>query len=266
MKLENKIAVVTGGGRGIGRAICLAFAREGADIVVAANVLEDVNKVSGEIEGLGRKSLPFVLDVTKPDQIQALVDKTIDTFGKVDILVNSAGIVGQRSFIFNSDDENWRKIIEINLFGTYYCMKAFLPKIMDQQAGRIINLGSIAGKQASPTNTAYAASKHGVIGITRSVAAEVALLGLVDITVNAICPGIVETTMVTGDGGVLDELGRLTGKTKDAVLQEHILPMSLQKRMQAPEEIADMAVYLASDSARSITGQAINVDSGTIFY
>lgn len=265
-KLEDKVAVITGGGRGIGKAIALTFAREGADVAVASNIEEEVQSVAREIEEMGVKALHFFLDVTKPDQVARFVDAVVEKLGKVDILVNSAGIVGKRNFIFLSDDDNWRTIIDVNLFGTYYCIKAFLPKIMEQKSGSIINLASIAGKQPSPTNSAYSASKHGVIGVTRSVAAEVGLMGLGAITVNAICPGVVDTAMVFGKDGMLEELARLTGQSVEEVLEQRIKPMSIQKGLQTPEEIADMALFLASESGRSITGQAINVDGGTIFY
>lgn len=265
-KLKDKVAVITGGGRGIGKAIALTFAKEGADVAVAANVEEDVKTVAREIEELGARALHFLLDVTKPDEVGLFVNEVVDKFGKVDILVNSAGIVGKRNFIFLSDDDNWREIIEVNLFGTYNCIKAFLPKIMEQKSGRIINLGSIAAKQPSPTNSAYCASKHGVIGITRSVASEVGLMGLGEITVNAICPGIVDTSMVFGKDGVLEELSRLTGQSVEEVLEQRIKPMSIQKGLQTPQEIADIALFLAAETGRSITGQAINIDGGTTFY
>jgi NAD(P)-dependent dehydrogenase (short-subunit alcohol dehydrogenase family) len=190
----------------------------------------------------------------------------VDRFGQVDILVNNAGVVGKRFFIFQSDDEIWRRTIEVNLFGTYNCTKAFLPVIMKQGAGRIINIASISGKQASPTNSAYCASKHGVIGLTRTVASELSLIGLTGITCNAICPGVVDTGMLTGPGMILDELSKLLGKSREAVLEETIKPMSLQKRVMEPQEIADMAVYLASDAGKGLTGQAINVCGGSVFY
>jgi NAD(P)-dependent dehydrogenase (short-subunit alcohol dehydrogenase family) len=263
--LKGRVAVITGGGGGIGKAIALKFAGQGADIALG-DLGTSAEPVAGQITALGRKALHQTLDVTKPEEVARFVDAVAVKFGKIHILVNCAGIVGKRSFIFMADDDNWRKIIEINLFGTYNCIKAVLPKIMEQKWGRIINMGSIAGKQASATNSAYCASKHGVIGITRSVATEVGLMGFGDITVNAICPGVVETSMVFGKDGVLEELSRLTGQSIEEVLEQRIKPMSIQKRLQTPDEIADMALYLASESARSITGQAINVDGGTTFY
>ncbi|MGO9566964.1 MAG: SDR family NAD(P)-dependent oxidoreductase [Desulfomonilaceae bacterium] len=266
LKLKDRVAVVTGGGRGIGRAICLAFAREGAHVVVAADVENEVNEVAETVRGFGRRALAAQLDVTDPDDIRSLVELTTEEFGKVDILVNNAGVVGKRAFIFQSDSDEWRNTIEVNLFGTYNCTKAFLPKIVEQGKGRIINMASISGKQASPTNSAYSASKHAVIGLTRTVAAELGLLGLPGITVNAICPGVANTGMVTGPGGVLDELARLLQIAPEVVLEERIKPMSIQRRLIEPEEIAEMVVFLASEAAGGITGQAINVCAGSVFY
>ena len=266
MKLKGKVAVVTGSGRGIGRCIAVTFAREGADIVVASDLEGEVISVSEEIESLGRKVLPAVVDVTNTDHVRLLAEKTKDKMGGVDILVNNAGVVGKRFFLFLSDDDIWRRTIEVNLFGVYYCTKAFLPMIIERREGRIINMASISGKQASPTNSAYAASKHGVIGITRTMAAELGGMGLYDITVNAICPGVVNTEMIHGSGGAIDQIAGLLQISRDAVVEEYIKPMSIQRRLVDPEEIADMALYLASDAAKGITGQAINVCGGSVFY
>ena len=266
MKLQGKVAVVTGGGRGIGRAICLALASEGAEVVVAADVEEEIRSVGEEIQKQGGTALPVEVDVTDPFSVARLVDQTKGRFGKADILVNNAGVVGKRFFIFQSDDEIWRHTIEVNLFGTYNCTKAFLPLIMEQGRGRIINIASISVKQASPTNSAYAASKHGVIGLTRTVAKEMGLLGFTGITVNAICPGVVNTGMLTGQGMILDELADLLNTSRENILEETIKPLAIQNRVIEAEEIADMAVYLASEAGKGITGQAINVCGGSVFY
>jgi len=266
LKLKDRVAVVTGGGRGIGRAICLAFAKEGCHLVVAADVEGEVDEVADLVRASGQRAMSAKVDVTEPAEVQSLAERTVEEFGRVDIFVNNAGVVGKRAFVFQSDSAEWRNTLEVNLFGTYNCTKAFLPKIVEQRKGRIINMASISGKQASPTNSAYSASKHGVIGLTRSVAAELGILGLTGITVNAICPGVVNTGMITGPGGVLDELARLLQTTPEAVLEERIKPLSIQRRLIEPEEIAEMAVFLASDAAAGITGQAINVCAGSVFY
>lgn len=266
MRLEGRVSVVTGGGRGIGRAICLALAREGSDLVIASDVKSEVDEVAAEVARTGRDALPYELDVTKPEQVEALAETTVERFRKVDVLVNNAGIVGKRAFVSQSDDAVWRRTIEVNLFGTYYCTKAFLPRMIEQKQGRIINIASISGKQASPTNSAYSASKHAVIGLTRTVAAEMGILGLTGITVNAVCPGVVNTGMITGPGGVVDELSRVLQVSPESVLEDRIKPLSIQRRLLEPEEIAETVVHLASDAGRGITGQAVNVCAGSVFY
>lgn len=266
MKLQDKIAVITGGGKGIGKAIALAFAREGADIVIADVDKQAALTAADEIKKLGRRSVEALIDVSRPEEVARLVDITSRELGKPDILVNNAGIMGQRAFLFQSKDVQWRKIIEINLFGNYYCTKAFLPGFIEKKKGRIINMASIQGKQASPTNSAYTASKHAVIGITRTVAAELGILGLAGITVNAICPGVVDTDLVTGPGGAVEQIASMLNISKESVIEEKIKPLSIQRRLIDPEEIASMALYLASDDARGITGQALNVCGGTVFY
>jgi NAD(P)-dependent dehydrogenase (short-subunit alcohol dehydrogenase family) len=265
-KLKGNTAVITGGSRGIGRSIALAMAREGADIVIASDVASEVQAVVAELDHMGCRVMGHVLDITSPGEVYHFADQVKSIFGPARILVNNAGIVGKRSFFFQSDDAVWRKTIEVNLFGTYYCTKVFLPQIIEQRKGRIINIASISGKQASPTNSAYAASKHAVIGITRTVATELGLLGLTDITCNAICPGVVNTEMLTGPGMILDELAQLTGTSREKVLEERIMTLNIQHRIMDPEEIAAMAVFLASDGAAGITGQALNVCGGSVFY
>jgi NAD(P)-dependent dehydrogenase (short-subunit alcohol dehydrogenase family) len=195
-----------------------------------------------------------------------MVNKAVDAFGRIDILVNNAGILPRRSFLWEADDNDWRKTIEVNLIGTYNMTKAVLPFIIKNGKGRVINLSSVSGKNGSPTSSAYCASKHGIIGLTRTLAMELSLLGLTEITINAICPGVGNTEMVTEKGGLLDEVARITGTTREIVLTKQLPQVSLLKRLIEPDEIADMVVYLASDSARGITGQAINVCGGTAFY
>ena len=179
---------------------------------------------------------------------------------------STAPAVGKRAFAFDTDDAEWRRVIEVNLFGTYHCVKRFLPAMMRRGEGRIINIASISGKQASPTNAAYSASKHAVIGLTRTVAAEMGMLGVPGITVNAICPGVVNTELVMGPGGVVEEVARVLQMSRDQVIEERVLPMSIQRRLLDPEEIAEAAVYLASPAARGVTGQAINVCGGAVTH
>lgn len=225
----------------------------------------DVKNTVTEIEKMGQKALGLVIDITSPEQVNTMTLTSIETFGRIDILVNNAGVVGKRFFLWESDDAIWRNTIEVNLFGTYNVIKAIMPHMIKNGKGRVINIASISGKQGSVTNSAYCASKHGVIGLTRTLAQELGILGFNEITVNAICPGVVNTDMLTGEGMILDELARLTGASRETVLAERILPLSIQKRLIEPEEIANMAVYLASDLAKGITGQAINICAGSVF-
>jgi NAD(P)-dependent dehydrogenase (short-subunit alcohol dehydrogenase family) len=265
MKLQNKVALVTGAQRGFGKAIAMALAKEGASIV-AVDMGKDVEKTAAEINKTGRKALSFIADITSPEQIKDTVNKAVEAFGRIDILVNNAGILPKRSFLWEADDHEWRRTIEVNLIGTYNVTKAVLPFILKNGQGRVINISSISGKNGSPTSSAYASSKHGIIGLTRSLAMELGLLGITEITVNAICPGVGNTDMVTAEGALLDDVARILGITREAALQEKVLPASLGRRLIEPQEIADMVAYLASDAARGITGQAINVCGGAAFY
>ncbi len=265
MKLKDKVAVVTGAQRGFGKASAIALAKEGATIV-AVDMGKDIEGTASEIKQMGQKAIGLIADITSPEQIKNMVNKAVDAFGHIDILVNNAGILPRRSFLWEADDNDWRKTIEVNLIGTYNMTKAVLPFIIKNGKGRVINLSSVSGKNGSPTSSAYCASKHGIIGVTRTLAMELSLLGLTEITVNAICPGVGNTEMVTEKGGLLDEVARITGTTREIVLTKQLPQVSLLKRLIEPDEIADMVVYLASDSARGITGQAINVCGGTAFY
>lgn len=265
MKLEGKVAVVTGGGRGIGRAICLAYAREGADIVVSSNLAEENQAVADEVGSLGRKALTFALDVSDGAQVQVMADSALAEFGRVDILVSNAGIQ-RRALLPFSDEAEWKRVIEVNIYGSYHCCKAFLPGMIERNSGRLIIMSSVSGKMANPANSSYAVAKHGLIGLARSLAAEVARLGAKEITVNAICPGIVNTDIMTGPEGNIALLSQLLGLTREEVWDQVYKPIILQERMLDPEEIAAMAVFLASDDARGITGQAINVCGGMIMH
>jgi 3-hydroxybutyrate dehydrogenase len=260
MKLKDHIALVTGGGRGIGRAIALEFAREGAGIIVAARSLDQVQSVAREIEEqFQTKALSLVCDVSDPGSVEQMFEKAREFFGRApDILVNNAGIAESAPLVKTTNDL-WRRHLEINLNGTFYCTRAALPAMIERGWGRIINIASIAGKTGWPYVAAYSASKHGVLGLTRSAAMEVASKG---ITVNAICPGYVDTEM-TSRG-----IENITRKTKLSANEamESLKKMSPQNRIVSPEEVAALALLLASEDGRGINGQAINVDGGTLLY
>ncbi len=253
MLLDGKTALITGGGRGIGREIALTFARQGARIAVAARTAEQVEQVAREI---GNNAIALVCDVSDSKSVTQMFSDMRERLGDADILVNNAGIAESATFV-NTTDELWHRHISINLSGTFYCTRAALPSMLKKGWGRVINVASIAAKTGAPYVAAYTASKHGVLGLTRTVALEVATRG---VTVNAICPGYVETEMVSRG---IEQITNKTGLTAEQAL-ETLKKMSPQNRLVTPEEIAALALLLASDEGRGINGQGINVDGGTV--
>ena len=247
--------MITGGGRGIGRAIALAFARDGARIAVAGRTIEPLQEVASEI---GNGSIALVCDVSDPESVTRMFTEIRERFGDPDILVNNAGIAESATLV-NTTDELWRRHLAINLSGTFYCTRAALPTMLKNGWGRVINIASIAGKTGAPYIAAYSASKHGVLGLTRSVALEVATSG---VTVNAICPGYVDTDMVTRG---VERITTKTGRSAEEAL-ETLKKMSPQNRLVTAEEVGAVALLLASDEGRGINGQAINIDGGTVLF
>jgi NAD(P)-dependent dehydrogenase (short-subunit alcohol dehydrogenase family) len=261
MKLSDRTAFITGGGRGIGRAVALAFAREGARVFVVARTAAEVERVAGEIRaGSGDDAAAHaVCDVADPQSVANSFQKASEFFGRgTDILVNNAGIAESTKFA-ETTDEFWQRHLGVNLSGTFHCMREALPSMVGRGWGRIVNIASIAGKTGAPYIAAYSASKHGVLGLTRSVALEVASKG---VTVNAVCPGYVDTDMTTR---ALRNIEAKTGRKREESL-EAIKRMSPQNRLVTSEEVAALALLLASEDGRGITGQAINVDGGTVLF
>jgi len=261
MKLADRTAFVTGGGRGIGRAVALAFAREGARVFVVARTVTEVEGVAEEIraECGGERAAHAVCDVADVSSVGRAFQEARESFGRgVDVLVNNAGIAGSSKFS-ETTDEFWQRHLAVNLSGTFYCMRAALPSMVERGWGRVVNVASIAGKTGAPYVAAYSASKHGVLGLTRSVALEVASKG---VTVNAVCPGYVDTEMTAR---ALDNIEAKTGRSREDAL-DSIKRMSPQNRLVTSEEVAAVALLLASEDGRGITGQAINVDGGTVLY
>ena len=253
--LNGKIALITGGGRGIGRAIALAFAREGARIAVAARTAEQVEQVAAEI---GNAAIALVCNVSDSESVTHVFAQTRERLGDVDILVNNAGIAESATLV-TTTDELWHRHLAINLSATFYCTRAALPAMLKNNWGRVINVASIAAKTGAPYIAAYSASKHGVLGLTRSVALEVADKG---VTVNAICPGYVDTDMVTRG---IEKITTRTGRSAAEAL-ETLEKMSPQNRLVTPEEVAAVALLLASEEGRGINGQGINVDGGSVLF
>ena len=253
--LNGKSALITGGGRGIGRAIALEFARNGARVAVAARTAEQVEQVAAEIGG---DAVALICDVSDPEEVARMFSDMRERFGNPDILVNNAGIAESATLV-NTTDELWHRHLAINLSGTFYCTRAAVPAMLKKRWGRIINVASIAGKAGAPYIAAYSASKHGVLGLTRSAALELATTG---VTVNAICPGYVDTEMVTRG---IDQITAKTGRTAEEAL-DSLKKMSPQNRLVTPEEVAAIALLLASDAGRGINGQGINVDGGSVLF
>lgn len=242
MDLSDKIAVVTGGSMGLGRAICLVFARKGANIVVADVNLEVAEQVAKKVEALGRSSLAVKMDVAKVTDMEAAVDSIMKKFSRIDIWVNNAGI-GSRAMLDEMTEEQWDRVIAINLKGVFLGTQAAARIMKKQKSGRIINMSSRAGKGGSYGHINYASSKAGIVGLTKSAARE---LGAFNITVNALQPGFIET--------------ELTKHLSDDIKKSGQIVLN---RLGKPEDVAYAASFLASDEAEWITGICLEVTGGT---
>ncbi len=247
--LEKKVAIVTGGGTGIGRSITLEFAKEGANVVICGRRETNLEKVAEEIKALGKRSLAVVTDVSVKSQVQGMVKQTVDSFGSIDILVNNAGVIHPAPLVEVTETE-WDEVIDINLKGVFLCMQAVAPYMMKQKHGKIINISSICGRGGALADGApYGASKAGVILLTQVAAWE---LGQYNINVNNIAPGLVLTPMA-GQGKTKEEFAQfLEERKKGTVLH----------RVGNPEDIARTTVFLASEDSSFISGQTVPVDGG----
>ncbi len=243
MQLENQVAFITGARRGIGRAIALKFAQNGADCVLLARTAPE--ELATEIRALGRRAAALAVDVADAEAVEKAVKEVAKEFGRIDILVNNAGI-NDDGLLIRMKLEQWQRVLDVNLSGAFYATKAVARPMLKQESGRIINITSVIGQMGNAGQANYAASKAGLIGFTKSVAKE---LGSRGITVNAIAPGFIETDM-THD---------LSDEAKVALLGQ----IPLGKLGQA-EDVAELALFLASGGARYITGQTFNVDGGLV--
>ncbi|ANP45139.1 SDR family NAD(P)-dependent oxidoreductase [Candidatus Viadribacter manganicus] len=259
-RFAGKVAVVTGGGTGIGRATCLTLANEGADIVVVSNVAAQAETVAREVASLGRTGVAKVVDVTDIEAVNALARDVDAQFGRADILVTCAGVMGARKLLTQTSAEEWRDTLEVNLNATFYCIKAFLPGMLARDVGRIITLSSASGKLPAALNGDYAASKHGVIGLTKTLALELGILEKHGVTANAICPGPIDTPMMDA---ITDHLAPAAKMGRED-FRRVAVAKNAQRRLLDPEEVAHMVAYLASDQARGVTGQAMNVCGGLV--
>ncbi len=251
-------AFITGAGRGIGEAIAHAFARAGIRVAVAARTASDIRRVADDIRARGGEAIPVACDVTQPASIAAAVAEAQRALGAITVLVNNAGAAGSHKFL-GHDDALWQRMIDVNLNSVYHVTKAVVPAMVEANWGRIINVASIASKVGGKYIVAYTASKHGVLGLTRALAAE--FVGY-NITVNAICPGYVDTPMT--DQGIANIAART--KMSEADVRATLEKTSPQNRLITPQEVAAVALMLVGEEARGITGQAINVDGGAVMF
>lgn len=248
MRLENKVAVITGGAQGIGRAIALGMAREGAKVVVADLQLEKATAVADEVKALGGEALGIKVNVAEESSVKKLVEATFADFSRIDILVNDAGVY-LKSSVVDMSEADWDRTLDTNLGGNFLCCRAFVPAMRAQKSGRIISIASGIGHYGMKQFSHYAASKAAIIGFVKSLARE---LGPDGITVNAICPGSANTAMPRGH------------RTEEEVMQRlHSTPLP---HVLEPEDIAGPILFLASDAAAYITGQSYNINCGTYMF
>ncbi len=256
MRLEGKRAVVTGGGRGIGAEVARSLAAEGASVVVCSRTRSEVESIAGELTEAGHTAFALTCDVAEPTQVSALAAAARERLGGVDILVNNAGIAPSAP-LRSVTLEEWERVFAVNMTGTFLCTQAFLPAMIAAGWGRVVNIASIAGKVGHPYIAAYAASKHAVLGFTRSVAMEAAAHG---VTVNAICPGYVDTSLTDGS------VERIVAKTGISAAQavEYMKKTSPQGRLIDAEEVAYLTLCLCDPRARGVNGQGLVVDGGAV--
>jgi 3-oxoacyl-[acyl-carrier protein] reductase len=243
LTLTGKVALVTGAAQGIGKAVALLLARNGADLIISDVNIEKAEETAKEIEGLGRRAMATKVDVAKMDQVEKMVEAILAKFSQIDILVNNAGITRDR-LILRMTEEDWDAVLNINLKGTFNCTKAVVRHMSKKKYGKIVSIASVVGEMGNAGQANYAASKAGVIALTKTIAREFAQRG---INVNAIAPGYVETPMTD----VLPE------KVKEEL--KRLIPM---ERLGKPEDVAEAVLFLVSEASGYITGQVLNVNGG----
>jgi 3-oxoacyl-[acyl-carrier protein] reductase len=243
MSLSEKIAIVTGGAQGIGQAIAVSLAKEGADVVVADLDAERCQETLDLVQKLGRRAMAVSVNIGEWDQAKGMIDQVLKEWGRVDILVNNAGIT-RDGLLMRMKDEDWHAVLQINLTGTFFCAKAVLPSMSKQRSGRIVNIASIVGAIGNVGQANYAASKAGVIGLTKTIAREYASR---NITVNAVAPGFIDTAMTR----------HLSPEIKETLLNQ--IPL---KRLGQPSDVADAVCFLCSGKAGYITGHVLHVNGG----
>jgi len=248
-RFDGKVAIVTGASSGIGRATALAFAREGARVVVADVLVAGGDETVRTIKKAGGQAIFIKTDVSRTTDVQAMVERAVRKYGRLDYAFNNAGIEGTAAPIADSSEENFDRVIGINLKGVWLCMKYEIPEMLKHKGGAIVNCSSIAGLVGFPGVTPYVASKHGVVGLTKAAALEYAKAG---IRINAVCPGVIRTPMIE----------RFTGGKAEAEAQ--LIAAEPVGRIGTPEEIAEAVVWLCSDAASFVTGHPMAVDGGWV--
>lgn len=265
MRLKGKVAVITGGGSGIGRGIVHCMAREGAAIAIPDIQVDNAKQVAKEVEAMQQTAVAFKTDVTRATEVQDVFDRIRKELGQIDILVNNAGVASPPGMPFTTNtEEDWDRVYAVNVKAIFLTCKAVAPHFIERKAGRIINIASIAGPLSAPTMPPYSVSKMGVITLTRVVAKELAQHG---VTANAICPGVLWTPFWEGLAAYIARTNpAFAGMTPRQVFEKRVADLTPMKREQTPEDIGWAAVFLASEEARNITGQALCVDGGAVMH
>ena len=254
MRLKDKVAIITGSGRGMGRSDALLFAKEGAKVVVTDINGENASSVAQEIKNAGGEAFDYKADVTKPAEVEKLVEETLKRYGRIDILISNAGWDELRPFL--ATDENfWNKIFDLNLKGHMHCVKAVLPHMAKQNYGKIVTIGSDAGRLGNPMEAPYSAAKGGVIAFTKTIARE---FGRNNITANCICPGITETPLAQ------EMISAIPEKEKALKMMETVKQMTPLRRLAQPEDVAYAVLYFSSDESNFVTGQTLSVSGGLV--
>ena len=257
--LKDKIVVVTGGGRGLGRVIALACAREGADLVLASRSVEALQETRAEVESFGRKALVVPTDIRHEDSVRNLAEQALARFGHIDILVNNTGITGPTAPLWEITPAEWEETFAVNVTGAYLCCRTFLPSMIERRSGSILFISSMTGKRPLFGRTPYAAGKIALVGLARTLAWETGPYG---IRVNVVSPGPIEGERVER---VIRNQAQAEGISEDEA-RRRFTSSSPLGRLVPPGDIADAVVFLGSDKAASITGEDLNVSAGTVMY